>query len=81
MESSGGRFTEDVAVSHRKAPKFEEMIVAGDLRDTRGGGIGASQGGPRAVQAFQQSVTYRAYAEKFGATHSERSLCHTELSA
>ncbi len=50
-----------------------------DLRDARCRRIGPSQRPANLVQPPQQEITRGTYAEKFGATHSQRSLRYTDL--
>ena len=55
--------------------------MSGDLRDACLCRIGTPQRGASLVQALQQEISRGAYAEKLGATHSQRSLCNANLRA
>ena len=68
LERDGRRFPKGGAVRHRKAPKLNELMISGDLRDARCRRIGPSQRPARLVQSLQQKISRRAYAEEFGAT-------------
>jgi hypothetical protein len=81
LQRRGRRFTEGGTVRHRKAPKLNELMTSGDLRDARCGGISTSQRRASPVQSSQQEIPRGAYAEEFGATHSQRPLRYADLCA